>query len=116
MTDTWVWGDSKSTEYMDWKDTGCEIADACLTCPLPVCKHDDPAWFAKYKQAAKYRIIFYLLRISSTTEDVNRLAEHYNFTTRTIFRIKSRLGKDDLEQRWVDLFANCINETDSITK
>ena len=25
----------------DYEDTGCEISDKCVMCPLPMCKHDD---------------------------------------------------------------------------
>ena len=26
----------------EFADTGCEVHHACLECPLPACKHDDP--------------------------------------------------------------------------
>ena len=116
MSDTWKWEEAKSNEYMDWEDTGCEISTSCLECPLPLCKHDDPAWFTKYKKAAQHRIIFYLLSISSSSKDIKRLAKHYQCTERTIFRIKSKWKNQDLEQKYIDLFADCINATDSVTK
>ena len=29
-----------------WKDTGCEESPSCLACPLPICRYDNPAWYA----------------------------------------------------------------------
>ena len=30
-------------EFYHYEDTGCEVSGACLDCPLPQCKYDDPA-------------------------------------------------------------------------
>lgn len=30
-------------EDKNWHDTGCSIAPACLSCPLPACRYDMPA-------------------------------------------------------------------------
>lgn len=29
--------------YKHWQDDGCEISPSCLSCPLEVCKYDQPA-------------------------------------------------------------------------
>lgn len=29
-------------EVLDWADTGCDLAPACLSCPLPRCRYDEP--------------------------------------------------------------------------
>ena len=31
----------RTKEYYTHRDTGCEYSRTCLTCPRPVCKHDD---------------------------------------------------------------------------
>ena len=31
-------------ENTRYRDTGCEISNACFICPLPVCKFDAPGW------------------------------------------------------------------------
>jgi hypothetical protein len=45
------------TEEVEYKDTGCKeegrvISTACLRCPLPLCKYDDPEgvirWLGRY--------------------------------------------------------------------
>lgn len=33
----------------DYEDTGCEESATCVTCVLPVCKHDDPAWYIQHR-------------------------------------------------------------------
>ena len=30
-------------ERTHFRDTGCDVAPACLRCPLPVCRYDAPA-------------------------------------------------------------------------
>ena len=109
MVAQWEWKESKSTEYMDWKDTGCEISKSCLQCPLPVCKHDSPIWFSKYKNIAKYRVLFHLLSLPHTTEDIFNMATHYNLASRTVFRLKTKLLTNQYEQKYIDLFANLLD-------
>jgi hypothetical protein len=28
-------------------DAGCECSPSCLSCPLPMCKHDNPTWYMR---------------------------------------------------------------------
>lgn len=42
-------------EQMHYADTGCEASASCLTCPLPMCKFDDPAWYHAYKTRERDR-------------------------------------------------------------
>ncbi|MEX2599297.1 MAG: hypothetical protein WD533_06540 [Dehalococcoidia bacterium] len=46
---------------------GCDVAPACLDCPLPVCKHDDKDWYIRWKSNRRYRRI---------VEDVRGLGPH----------------------------------------
>ena len=32
-----------ASEFYHYEDTGCEVSDSCLDCPLPMCRYDDPA-------------------------------------------------------------------------
>ena len=32
-------------EQIHYVDRGCEVSATCLDCPLPRCRHDDPAWY-----------------------------------------------------------------------
>ena len=37
-------------EFYHYEDTGCEVSDACLDCPLPQCKYYDPGWFQRNRR------------------------------------------------------------------
>ena len=37
-------------EQQQYRDTGCDVAPACLSCPLSACKHDDPAAYNAMKR------------------------------------------------------------------
>ena len=39
-------------EYV-YTDTGCEVSEKCIKCPLPICKHDDKSWFIKQKSISQ---------------------------------------------------------------
>lgn len=43
------------TMACDHGDCGCLVARCCLTCPLPVCKHDDMQAFREWKGPAMRR-------------------------------------------------------------
>ena len=45
-------------ENIEYRDTGCEVNDSCLTCPLPQCKFDDPAWYHQYRRDNRDRQIY----------------------------------------------------------
>jgi hypothetical protein len=36
-----------------YEDTGCEVFDSCLTCPLPRCKYDEPQNVSKSRLCLK---------------------------------------------------------------
>jgi AraC-like DNA-binding protein len=35
--------------YDEHPDTGCIVSRHCLTCPLPLCKYDDPLWRTRHR-------------------------------------------------------------------
>ena len=48
-------GERLREEYLDaieYEDTGCEISEKCVECPLPKCKHDDANWYRQYRRYA----------------------------------------------------------------
>ena len=45
-------------ENVLYEDTGCEVNVSCLTCPLPQCRYDDPAWYLRYRRANRDRRIY----------------------------------------------------------
>ena len=75
-------------EFIHYEDTGCEVSQACLNCPLPQCKYDDPAWFQRHQRLIKDLKVLTVMRLENLT--VEETAEHFSVTVRTIFRIMRR--------------------------
>ena len=75
-------------EFYHYEDTGCEVSDACLDCPLPKCKYDDPAWFQRNKRLARDFKIWSAMQQDGLT--VEEASERFSVTVRTIFRIMRR--------------------------
>ena len=75
-------------EFYKYEDTGCEASDACLNCPLPQCKFDDPAWYQRNRRLAKdFQVMYAMERDRLSVEEA---AERFSVTVRTIFRILQR--------------------------
>ena len=71
-----------------YQDTGCEVAGACLECPLSRCKFDDMEWFIKYRRMA------HDLRMAAAIHgeglSIEQAAERFSITPRTVFRVLRR--------------------------
>ena len=71
-------------EYCRYQDEGCDLADSCLNCPLPVCIYEEPGGkrrLLKRKRATEMARLF-------TTEGkgVKDLAQIYGVSQRTVQR------------------------------
>ncbi|HZA24160.1 MAG TPA: hypothetical protein VFA32_16415 [Dehalococcoidia bacterium] len=75
-------------EFYHYEDTGCEVSDSCLNCPLPRCKYDDPVWYQKHRRLAKDLKVLTVMQTEKLT--VEEAAERFSVTVRTIFRIMRR--------------------------
>jgi hypothetical protein len=40
-------------EQVHYADTGCEVSVGCLSCTLPQCKYDDPAWYQAFRRQGR---------------------------------------------------------------
>ena len=66
-------------------DTGCDVSSSCLSCPLPLCKHDAPrGQTARIKNAPRNLLI---AEAYHSGEDTGLIASRFNITSRSIFRI-----------------------------
>ena len=75
-------------EFCHYEDTGCEVSAACLDCPLPRCKFDDPAWYQRNRRLARdFRVMYTIQQESLSMEEA---AERFSVTVRTVFRILQR--------------------------
>lgn len=71
-----------------YRDTGCDLHPACLTCPLPRCKYDDPGWMQREERDARDTEVL-RLRVGRS-RSVQELALQFGLSTRTVHRILHR--------------------------
>lgn len=76
-------------EFTNWRDTGCDLNPACLTCPFARCRYDEPP---RLEQTTRLRSrnarILELTRSGRTAADVSR---EMNISTRTIERVRQAM-------------------------
>lgn len=88
-----------------YEDTGCEVAGNCLDCPLPRCKYDDMAWYAKYRRmASDFRIV---RAIEQENLSVEQAADRFAITRRTVFRILRRCRQATRELSDTEMAVFC---------
>jgi hypothetical protein len=73
-------------EHAHYEDTGCEVAPACLSCPLPRCKYDEPGP-GGFRAALKRLRAAEMERRRRRGETAVTLARTYGMTKRNVFRI-----------------------------
>lgn len=71
------------------KDNGCEFASSCLECPLQDCKHAMRSWERRDIQ---------IIRLYDLGTSVQALAERFNVTEHTVYRVLSRRREYYLKQ------------------
>lgn len=73
-------------EFFTYRDEGCDVAPACLRCPLKQCKYDDPA--ARQRELAQARHEPVLLLLSQGVP-ARLVAEQTGMGIRTVHRLKA---------------------------
>ena len=76
-------------ENMRYSDDGCEESRSCLTCPLAMCKYDDPGWLKREDRKHRDDEIF---RLRKEGVPVPELARQFRVSTRTVHRVVQRGG------------------------
>lgn len=66
------------------RDTGCEVAPSCLSCPLPACIHDAPGSLRRIFVSQRQDRI---ARLKATGASINAIAETERVSRRTVFRL-----------------------------
>ena len=76
-------------EQMHYADTGCEVSPSCLTCTLPQCKFDDPAWYQALRRQGRD------LELQAAHEQeglsVFEVARRFRISPRTVHRALRRV-------------------------
>lgn len=100
--------------YSEWIDTGCIVSDACLRCPLPICKHDDRVWYEKYLKLSKHRHAIMELREcldnGNITEGVIDIAKKHGVTPRTMWRLKKKMEEEEIDYDMIELFYKRVHK------
>lgn len=71
-------------ELYPFRDDGCDVAPACLQCPLPRCKYDDPGWYQRELRGQRDQRILEARRAEGLT--VPQLSRRFGVSQRTVFR------------------------------
>ena len=79
-------------ENTRYADDGCEASPSCLSCPLAVCKYDDPGWTRRQDRGQRDDEIF---RLRKAGISVPELSRQFNVSTRTVHRIVQRGGSSN---------------------
>ena len=75
-------------ENVNYQDTGCEVNVSCLTCPLPQCKFDDPAWYQQYRRDNRDHALYAECARGRT---VFQVASAFGISPRTVHRALRRM-------------------------
>jgi hypothetical protein len=72
-------------ENIDYADTGCDLYPSCLRCPLPRCRYDEPGGAGGILRTGRDAAILRLADHDGMA--VDRIAEMFGLSRRTVFRV-----------------------------
>jgi hypothetical protein len=81
-------------EHADYRDTGCDLHDRCLTCPFEHCRYDA---HSIHGQLTRDRVIAALVR----SANVDYIAQEAGISRRQAFRIIHDLKETPMSQETV---------------
>jgi transcriptional regulator of acetoin/glycerol metabolism len=71
-------------ENLEYADSGCDLWDRCLTCPLPRCRYDEPGGARQLFLRERDQEIARLYRADGVRIDA--LARRFGISRRSVFR------------------------------
>lgn len=71
-------------EYCRYQDEGCEFAESCLNCPLPVCVYEEPGGKRRLLKKQRAKEMARLHTIEG--KGISELAQIYRVSQRTVQR------------------------------
>jgi hypothetical protein len=74
-------------EHTHYTDTGCDLHESCLTCPLVRCRYDEPGGARRVFSEDRDRAIAGMQRQGVP---VDALAHRFGVSRRTVFRALAR--------------------------
>ena len=76
-----------TTEHASFADNGCEMSPTCLSCPLALCKYDDPDWRRRHDIEARDA---HIVELRSGGMPVNEISAMMEVSDRTVYRVLLR--------------------------
>ena len=74
-----------------WRDTGCDVARSCFSCPLAACKYDDPtAYREQVRNTRDLEIVATLQDFQHKPEATAHVAELFGLSSRSVNRAVRR--------------------------
>ena len=71
-------------EYCHYQDEGCEFAESCLNCPLPICIYDEPGGKQRLLKRQRAREMARLF--TDEGKGIKELAQIFRVSQRTVQR------------------------------
>ncbi len=71
-------------EYCRYQDEGCEFAESCLNCPLPICIYDEPGGKQRLLKRQRAREMAKLF--TNEGKGIKELAQIFGVSQRTVQR------------------------------
>ena len=71
-------------EYCRYQDEGCEFAESCLDCPLPVCIYEEPGGKRRLLKGQRAREMARLF--TNEGKGIKELAQMFGISQRTVQR------------------------------
>lgn len=76
--------DGGKRDEANWRDTGCEVAPACLECPLPQCRYDVRGGLRTMRNAQRDPAVAAMWAQGAT---IDELTEQYALSRRSVYRL-----------------------------
>lgn len=70
-------------EHQNWRDDGCDLSPACLSCPLPACRYEMPPGRARMLIEAQQ-----LQTLLTEGKSMNEAAVIMGVSRRSVYRIR----------------------------
>ena len=77
------------TQEPYYPDNGCEVATACLSCPLSRCKHDDPEWYTAIRNIGRSLQLYAEMQRDHLS--ITAAAFRFGMKPRSICHLKARV-------------------------
>lgn len=75
-------------EHVIYRDTGCDLYPACLHCPLPRCRYEEPGGAGGMLRSSRDASIVRMSRRGDMSVDA--IASAFGLSRRSVFRVLER--------------------------